>query len=183
MRITSAPCSDYRAENPRDPHFLQISFYLLDYPFANRLFPGSLDVIEHLRTWGPTVILSDGDVVFQPRKIERSGLFEAVEGHVLIYIHKERELDRRREALSRPSLRPGGRQASHPDRGEEGLGGTPDHRFPAPGALRFRPQDPGHVPARGHHDRAHRLTCSGTTCPPCSHPTGSEVTKPQWNLP
>jgi len=83
----------YRAENPRDPHFLQLSFYLLDYPFANRLFPGSLDVIEQLRSWGPTVILSDGDVVFQPRKIERSGLFEAVEGHVLIYIHKERELD------------------------------------------------------------------------------------------
>ena len=83
----------YRAENPRDPHFLQLSFYLLDYPFANRLFPASLDVIERLRSWGPTVILSDGDVVFQPRKIERSGLFEAVEGHVLIYIHKERELD------------------------------------------------------------------------------------------
>ncbi|HLJ92147.1 MAG TPA: HAD family hydrolase, partial [Gemmataceae bacterium] len=56
----------YRAENPRDPHFLQLSFYLLDYPFANRLFPGSLDVIEQLRSWGPTVILSDGDVVFQP---------------------------------------------------------------------------------------------------------------------
>jgi FMN phosphatase YigB (HAD superfamily) len=83
----------YRAENPCDPHFLQLSFYLLDYPFANRLFPGSLDVIERLRSWGPTVILSDGDVVFQPRKIERSGLFEAVDGHVLIYIHKERELD------------------------------------------------------------------------------------------
>jgi hypothetical protein len=83
----------YRAENPRDPHFLQLSFYLLDYPFANRLFPGSLDVIEQLRSWGPTVILSDGDVVFQPRKIERSGLFEAAQGHVLIYIHKERELD------------------------------------------------------------------------------------------
>ena len=83
----------YRAENPRDPHFLQLSFYLLDYPFANRLFPASLDVIERLRSWGPTVILSDGDVVFQPRKIERSGLFEAVQGHVLIYIHKERELD------------------------------------------------------------------------------------------
>ncbi|MDR3632893.1 MAG: hypothetical protein P4L84_03600 [Isosphaeraceae bacterium] len=83
----------YRAENPRDPHFLQVSSYLLDYPFAGRLFPGSLDVIERARTWGPTVILSDGDVVFQPRKIERSGLYEAVEGHVLVYIHKERELD------------------------------------------------------------------------------------------
>ena len=83
----------YRAENPRDPHFLQLSHYLLDYPFADRLFPGALEVIERLRARGPTVILSDGDVVFQPRKVERSGLFEAVEGHVLIYIHKERELD------------------------------------------------------------------------------------------
>jgi hypothetical protein len=83
----------YRDENPRDPHFLQISSYLLDYPFADRLFPAALDVIERLRAWGPTVILSDGDVVFQPRKIERSGLFEAVEGRALIYIHKERELD------------------------------------------------------------------------------------------
>jgi len=83
----------YRAENPRDPHFLRISHYLLDYPFANRLFPSSLDVIAHLGGWGPTVIVSDGDVVFQPRKVERSGLFEAVEGRVLIYIHKEQELD------------------------------------------------------------------------------------------
>jgi len=83
----------YRIENPRDPHFVQISFYLLDYPFANLLFPCSLDVIERLGAWGPTVILSDGDVIFQPRKIERSGLFEAVEDRVLIYIHKERELD------------------------------------------------------------------------------------------
>lgn len=83
----------YRAENPRDSHFLQISSYLLGYPFRYRLFPGSLDVIDRLRNLGPTVILSDGDVVFQPRKIERSGLFEAVQGRVLIYVHKERELD------------------------------------------------------------------------------------------
>jgi polyphosphate glucokinase len=83
----------YRDENPRDPHFLQISSYLVDYPFANRLYPGSLDVIEHLGAWGPTVILSDGDVIFQPRKVERSGLAEAVEGRVLIYIHKEQQLD------------------------------------------------------------------------------------------
>ena len=83
----------YRAENPRDPQFLQVSFFLLEYPFADRLYPGSLDVIEHLNTWGPTVILSDGDVVFQPRKVERSGLHKAVEGRTLIYIHKEQELD------------------------------------------------------------------------------------------
>jgi hypothetical protein len=83
----------YRVENPRDPHLLEISSYLVDYPFANRLFPGALDAIEHLGQWGPTVILSDGDVVFQPRKVERSGLFDAVGGRVLIYIHKEQELD------------------------------------------------------------------------------------------
>jgi len=83
----------YRAEHPHDAHLLSLSSYLVDYPFANRLFPASLDVLERLRTWGRTVILSDGDVVFQPRKVERAGLFEAVDGHVLIYIHKERELD------------------------------------------------------------------------------------------
>ena len=83
----------YRLAHPRDPHLLAVSSYLVNYPFANRLFPGSLDVLEHLERWGPTIILSDGDVVFQPRKIERSGLFDAVAGRVLIYIHKERELD------------------------------------------------------------------------------------------
>jgi FMN phosphatase YigB (HAD superfamily) len=83
----------YRAENPRDPHFLEVSFYLADYPFAKRLYPGALEVIQRLGAWAPTVILSDGDVVFQPRKVQRSGLFSAVEGRVLIYIHKEQELD------------------------------------------------------------------------------------------
>jgi FMN phosphatase YigB (HAD superfamily) len=83
----------YRIEHPRDPHLLAVSSYLVNYPFANRLYPESLDVLERLGAWGPTVILSDGDVVFQPRKVERSGLFDAVETRVLIYIHKERELD------------------------------------------------------------------------------------------
>jgi len=83
----------YRGEYPRDPHLLAVSSFLVNYPFANRLYPEALDVLEHLAAWGPTVILSDGDVVFQPRKVERSGLFDAVEGRVLIYIHKERELD------------------------------------------------------------------------------------------
>jgi FMN phosphatase YigB (HAD superfamily) len=83
----------YRIEHPRDPHLLAVSSYLVNYPFANRLYPESLDVIERLREWGTVVILSDGDVVFQPRKVERSGLFEAVERNVLIYIHKEQELD------------------------------------------------------------------------------------------
>ena len=83
----------YRLAYPRDPKLLAISSYLVNYPFANRLFPGSLDVLERFAELGPTVILTDGDVVFQPRKIERSGLADAVEGRVLVYIHKERELD------------------------------------------------------------------------------------------
>jgi FMN phosphatase YigB (HAD superfamily) len=83
----------YRIEHPHDAHLLTLSLWLVDYPFANRLYPQSLDVLDHLRHWGPTVILSDGDVVFQPRKIERSGLRDAVQGDVLIYIHKEHELD------------------------------------------------------------------------------------------
>lgn len=83
----------YRQEYPRDPHLLTLSRFLLNYPFAERLFPNALDVIRHISQWAQAVILSDGDVVFQPRKVDRSGLFEAVEGHVLIYIHKERELD------------------------------------------------------------------------------------------
>lgn len=83
----------YRHEYPRDPHLLTVSRFLVNYPFANRLFPNSLDVIEYCKQWGPAVILSDGDVVFQPRKIERSGLSDVVDGNVLIYIHKEQELE------------------------------------------------------------------------------------------
>ncbi len=82
----------YRIQQSSGPHLLSISSFLVNYPFANRLFPNSLDVVEWCKTWGTPVILSDGDVVFQPRKIERSGLSEAVEKHVLIYIHKEHEL-------------------------------------------------------------------------------------------
>ena len=83
----------YRVEQPRDPRVLTVSSFMVNYPFANRLYPNALDVLERFRAWGPTVIFSDGDAVFQPRKVERSGLQEAVDGHVLIYIHKEQELD------------------------------------------------------------------------------------------
>ena len=84
----------YRGENPRDPHVLHLSHYLIEYPFANRLYPESLDVIDLLKTLGTPVILSDGDVVFQPRKVDRSGLWSAVgEDNVLIYVHKQEELD------------------------------------------------------------------------------------------
>jgi len=83
----------YRGEYPRDPHLLTVSHFLLNYPFANRLYPNSLDAIEYVSQFGPVVILSDGDVVFQPMKVERSGLREAVDERVLIYVHKELELD------------------------------------------------------------------------------------------
>jgi hypothetical protein len=83
----------YRVEHPEDIHLLTMSSYLVDYPFASQLYPGALDVLKRLRGWGQTVILSDGDVVFQPRKVERSGISAAVQGQVLIYIHKEEELD------------------------------------------------------------------------------------------
>ncbi len=83
----------YRLENLDEPHLLLMSSFLVDYPFASRLYPGALEVLGHCRRFGPTAILSDGDVVFQPRKVRRSGLWDAVEGRVLIYLHKERMLD------------------------------------------------------------------------------------------
>ena len=83
----------YRIEHPREPNLIEISLFLVDYPFRDRLYPGALDLVSRLRRRGTTVILSDGDVVFQPRKVARSGLLDAVEGHVLIYIHKEQMLD------------------------------------------------------------------------------------------
>jgi FMN phosphatase YigB (HAD superfamily) len=82
----------YRLEVPDDSRLLLMSGYLMDYPFAGRVYPGVLGSLERLSRLGPTVILSDGDVVFQPRKIQRSGLWEAVQGRVLIYIHKEEKL-------------------------------------------------------------------------------------------
>jgi hypothetical protein len=83
----------YRIAYPRDPGLLTVSHFLVNYPFATRLYPDSLDAVEHVKQWGKAVVLTDGDVVFQPLKIERSGIWEAVTGNVLIYIHKEQELD------------------------------------------------------------------------------------------
>jgi hypothetical protein len=82
----------YRLEAMHCPKLLLMSSWLVDYPFADRLYSGALDVVKHVQRWGPAVILSDGDAVFQPRKVDRSGLRGAVDGRVLIYIHKEREL-------------------------------------------------------------------------------------------
>lgn len=82
----------YRGEHPFDIELLSMSHFLMDYPFADRLFPRALDVLKRLSSLGPTVVLSDGDVVFQPRKVEHAGIADAVAGHVLIYIHKEEAL-------------------------------------------------------------------------------------------
>jgi len=83
----------YRVEHDEKINLLSMSSFLIDYPFADRLYPGALDTLERLKQWGRTVILSDGDVVFQPRKVQRSGISKAVDGRVLIYIHKEVALD------------------------------------------------------------------------------------------
>ncbi|MDR3534898.1 MAG: haloacid dehalogenase-like hydrolase [Acetobacteraceae bacterium] len=83
----------YRLEDLHNPLILRIANWLVDYPFADRLYPGALEAVAHVRQWGPTVILSDGDAVFQPRKVMRSGLWQAFDDRVLIYIHKEEELD------------------------------------------------------------------------------------------
>ncbi len=83
----------YRLENLDDPQLLLMSSFLVDYPFSTQLYPDALATLERCRRLGPTVILSDGEVVFQPRKVRRSGLWDAVEGRVLIYLHKEQMLD------------------------------------------------------------------------------------------
>ena len=83
----------YRLEEMHDPKLVRMSNWLVDYPFADRVYHGAFDAVSHVRQWGPVVILSDGDAVFQPRKVERSGLWHDFDGHVLIYIHKEEELD------------------------------------------------------------------------------------------
>jgi FMN phosphatase YigB (HAD superfamily) len=83
----------YRLEALHNPKVLNIANWLADYPFADRLYPHALDVVRHVKTWGPAVILSDGDAAFQPRKVYRSGLWQAFSDNVLIYVHKEQALD------------------------------------------------------------------------------------------
>jgi FMN phosphatase YigB (HAD superfamily) len=82
----------FRVEEIHRPDVLRMSNWLVDYPFAERLYPGALDAVKYVKQWGPALILSDGDAVFQPRKVERSGLWRAVDDRVLIYVHKENEL-------------------------------------------------------------------------------------------
>jgi FMN phosphatase YigB (HAD superfamily) len=82
----------YRKEHPDDMRVLSMAAYLIDYPFGDRVYPGVLAVLARLREWGTAVILTDGDAVFQPRKVERAGLAQAVGGNVLVYVHKEAAL-------------------------------------------------------------------------------------------
>ncbi len=82
----------YRVEAMHDPRILRMSNWMVDYPFADRLYPQALEAVGHVRQWGRPVVLSDGDAVFQPRKVERSGLWQAFNDDILIYIHKEQEL-------------------------------------------------------------------------------------------
>src|SRR5580700_5720871 len=83
----------YRLEHQDDLQLLKISLFLLDYPFRERLYPGALECIRRCRQYGATVVLSDGDVVFQPHKVQSAGIWDAMEGRVLIYLHKEQMLD------------------------------------------------------------------------------------------
>ena len=83
----------FRVEHPREMELLAMSSYLMDYPFAERLYPNALEVLKRLRSVAPTAILTDGDVVFQPRKVEHAGLAKVADGNVLIYIHKEEALE------------------------------------------------------------------------------------------
>ena len=169
----------YRLEYPRDPHLLTVSRFLINYPFANRLYPESLDVLDRARQWGAAVILTDGDVVFQPRKIDRSGLFEAVRGNVLIYVHKERELDDVRGALPRRALRARGRQAADPRRSQAGLGAARDDRVSSPGPLRARRGGARAISAAGRHDRAHRkFLVPRRTLPAATRPRETTLERP-----
>ena len=83
----------FRSGLDDDPKLLRMSDFLLDYPFDSLVYPDALAAIAHLASFASPVVLSDGDVVFQPRKIQRSGIWDAVAGQVLIYLHKERVLD------------------------------------------------------------------------------------------
>ena len=146
----------YRDARPRDLRILAVSHFLVSYPFANRLYPGSLDALDHCATIGSTAILSDGDVVFQPRKIRRSGLYDAVGGRVLVYIHKEHELDDVAATAAGRPLRARRRQGAHPGRGEGGLGEPGHDRLAASGPLRARRRRRRPLPGARPHDRADR---------------------------
>ena len=138
-------CDTEIGGGPDAQRLLLMSRFLIDYPFAERLYPGALDAIAHLGRFGPTVILSDGDVVFQPRKVQRSGLWDAVDGRVLIYMHKEQMLDAGASATIRPATTSWWTTSCRILAAMKAdLGRAPDDGVPAPGPLRHstRPTSP-----------------------------------------
>ena len=152
--ITWGPCQRYRVEHPRDPRLLTMSSYLVDYPFANRLYPESLDVIERLQAWGrrsscPTATWSSSRA-----RSSGPGLAEAVDGHVLIYIHKEKQLDdvERRYPAGTTSWW----TTSCASWRRSSLGGAGDDGVPPPGAVCPRPRRPGRWPPTQYHGQHHR---------------------------
>ena len=113
---------NFRVEHPREIELLSMSSFLMDYPFADRLYPDALAVLKRLRSVGKTVILTDGDVVFQPRKVEHAGLAKVADGDVLIYIHKEEALDNVERRFPAESAAPVGRESAVMIGGSHGLG-------------------------------------------------------------
>ena len=146
----------YRLEDMHEPRVLQMAPWLVDYPFADRLYPGALDAVKHVERWGLPVILSDGDAVFQPVKVARSGLTRAFSDRVLIYVHKELELDQ----VER--LRPARRYVMVDDKlriltaMKKSLGAAPDHGVRPPGALCARQGGGRQISRRRSRNRRHR---------------------------
>jgi FMN phosphatase YigB (HAD superfamily) len=153
----------YRAEHPREVELLSMSSFLINYPFADRLFPAALEVLKWLARLGPTAILSDGDVVFQPLKVERAGLADAVDGRVLIYIHKEDALDdvERRYPAERYVLIDD--KAAHLGGRQTILGRARNDHICAAGKLCSRCKSRRRVSGSRYNDRVYQPTCSIAT--------------------
>ena len=160
-----ASLQEFRAGLDDHPELLAMSEFLLEYPFAARLFPRALEAIAHLSAFGRPAMLSDGDIVFQPRKIQRSGIWDAVEGRVMIYLHKERVLDHMQQRYPARPLRHGRRQAEPVGRHEVDAREQTHHGIRAPGSLRARRGGQFRGTRAGHDDRAHRRSGSTTIYP------------------
>ncbi len=143
----------YRAKHPRVPHLLCVSDFFINYPFAERLFPDAIKVIEYVQQWGPAVILSDGDVVFQPLKISRSGLGRWARADLRAQGAGTR---RCRATLSSRTLRAGGRQIAYPGGREKTLVLACDHYFRQARSLRYRSENAGQLSGSGHQHRTYR---------------------------
>ncbi len=147
---------NFRVEHPREIELLAMSSFLMDYPFAERLYPNALEVLKRLRSAAPTVILSDGDVVFQPRKVEHAGLAKVADGDVLIYIHKEEALEDVERRFPAEHYVLVDDKLRILDRGQEGLGSARDDRVAAPGPVCARRQGDERLAAGGRDDRTYR---------------------------